>query len=52
MVYVVQEEVESLTKELQSSVDQAASASERAIKWEMKCERLRNRLKDLETNIG
>ncbi|KAH3833792.1 hypothetical protein DPMN_107108 [Dreissena polymorpha] len=48
----VHEEVESLSQELQSSVDQAASASERAIRWEMKCERLRERLKELEQNIG
>jgi len=48
----MKEEVESLSKELQNSVDQAVSASERAVRWEMKCERLKQRLKELEESVG
>lgn len=42
----------NLHKELRISVDQAATLGEKALRWEMKCERLKSRLKELETNIG
>ncbi|XP_060598856.1 chromosome-associated kinesin KIF4-like [Ruditapes philippinarum] len=48
----LEEEVINLHKELRISVDQAATMGEKALRWEMKCERLKSRLKELESNIG
>ncbi|XP_045202855.1 chromosome-associated kinesin KIF4-like [Mercenaria mercenaria] len=48
----LEEEVTNLHKELRISVDQAATMGEKALRWEMKCERLKSRLQELESNIG
>lgn len=48
----LEEEVMNLHKELRISVDQAATLGEKALRWEMKCERLKSRLRELEANIG
>ncbi|XP_052792482.1 chromosome-associated kinesin KIF4-like [Mya arenaria] len=48
----LEEEIETLSKEFQNTLDQAVTASERAVRMELKCERLRERLKELEQSIG
>ena len=52
LALLLQNENESLTKQLEASVDQAAGLCEKAIKLEMKCDRLKSRLHDFETGVG